>query len=57
MKKTSKKPMVEKKTGEKYKSKAAMLKHEKSEGMKERMKEYGSAAKRYAKGGMVKKGC
>lgn len=57
MKKPSKKPMVEKKTGEKYKSKAAMMKHEKSEGPKERMKEYGSAAKRYAKGGMVKKGC
>ena len=57
MKKPMKKPMVEKKTGEKYKSKAAMLKHEKSEGVKERMKEYGSSSKRYAKGGMIKKGC
>jgi quinol monooxygenase YgiN len=27
--------------GEMYKSKSAMKKHEKSEGMKERMKEYG----------------
>lgn len=33
--------------GEKYKSKSAMMKHEKSEGAKERMKEYG-------KGGMKK---
>ena len=28
--------------GEKYKSKSAMMKHEKGEGAKERMKEYGS---------------
>lgn len=28
--------------GEKYASKKAMMKHEKSEGPKERMKEYGS---------------
>lgn len=28
--------------GEKYKSKGAMMKHEKGEGMKDRMKEYGS---------------
>lgn len=28
--------------GEKYKSKGAMMKHEKGEGAKERMKEYGS---------------
>lgn len=28
--------------GEKYKSKSAMMKHEKSEGAKERMKEYGA---------------
>ena len=33
----------EKKTGETYKSKAAEMKHEKSEGKMERMKEYGSA--------------
>lgn len=56
MKKPAKKA-VEKKTGESYKSKAAMKKHEKAEGPKERMKEYGSPAKRFAKGGMVKKGC
>lgn len=56
MKKPAKK-MVEKKTGEKYKSKAAMMKHEKAEGPKERMKEYGSKAKRYARGGMIKRGC
>jgi hypothetical protein len=31
----------EKKTGEMYASKAAMMKHEKSEGKKERMMEYG----------------
>ena len=30
--------------GEKYKSKAAMMKHEKSEPMKDRMKEYGKKA-------------
>ena len=29
--------------GEKYKSKAAKMRHEKSEGMKERKMEYGSA--------------
>lgn len=54
-----KKPVKEKKTNEKYKSKAAMMKHEKSESAKDRMKEYGSSAKRFAKGGMVKgkKGC
>ncbi len=56
MKKPAKK-IVEKKTGEKYKSKTAMKKHEKAEGAKERIKEYGSPAKRFAKGGMVKKGC
>jgi hypothetical protein len=32
----------EKKTGETYGSKAAEIKHEKSEGKMERMKEYGS---------------
>lgn len=35
------KPIVEKKTGEKYASKAAMAKHEKKEGKKEMVKEYG----------------
>ena len=38
-----KKPMMEKKTGEKYASKAAMRKHEKSESKKEMVKEYGKA--------------
>lgn len=38
----AKKPMmVEKRTGEKYASKGAMRKHEKSEGKMERMREYG----------------
>lgn len=35
---------VEKKTGEKYKSKAAMAKHEKGESKKEMIKEYGKKA-------------
>ena len=35
------KKIVEKKTGEKYASKAAMAKHEKKEGKAEQMKEYG----------------
>ena len=39
--KTPKKPIVEKKTGEKYASKAAMAKHERTEGKKEMIKEYG----------------
>jgi quinol monooxygenase YgiN len=39
--------------GEKYKSKAAMKKHEGSEGMKERMKEYGP--KKAVKKAVVKK--
>jgi hypothetical protein len=51
MKKPAKKPVMEKKTGEKYKSKAAMMKHEKTEGKSERMKEYGP--KGYAMGGMI----
>lgn len=51
------KKVIEKKTGERYKSKAAKLKHEKAEGPKERVKEYGSKTRRYAKGGMVKRGC
>lgn len=37
--------------GEKYKSKASMAKHEKSEGAKDRMKEYGAK-----KGGKKKMG-
>lgn len=40
-KKPAKKAVFEKATGEKYASKAAMKKHEKSEGKAERMKEYG----------------
>jgi hypothetical protein len=36
-----KKMIKEKKTGEMYSSKAAMMKHEKKEGMKEMTKEYG----------------
>lgn len=40
--------VVEKKTGERYASKAAMRKHEKSEGASERKREYG-AAKRTTK--------
>lgn len=35
--------------GEKYKSKSAKMKHEKAEGSKERMKEYGSSKKKAAK--------
>ena len=35
------KKIVEKKTGEKYASKAAMMKHEKKESKAEQMKEYG----------------
>jgi len=42
--KAKSKPMVEKKTGEKYASKAAMVKHEKKEGKKEMAKEYGMKA-------------
>lgn len=44
--------------GEKYSSKAAMMKHEKGEGMKEMMMEYGKKAamkKATAKKGMMKK--
>ena len=40
-KKSAKKKIVEKATGEKYSSKAAMMKHEKSESKAERKKEYG----------------
>lgn len=39
--KAKSKMIIEKKTGEKYASKAAMKKHEKSESMQERLKEYG----------------
>lgn len=38
------KAIVEKKTGEKYASKSAMVKHEKKEGKKEMVKEYGMKA-------------
>lgn len=42
--------------GEKYKSKKAMMKHEKSEGPKERMMEYGKkSVKKAAKKAAVKK--
>ena len=37
--------VTEKRTGEKYSSKAAMRKHEKSEGPAARKREYGSAKK------------
>jgi hypothetical protein len=40
-KKSAKKAVIEKKTGEKYSSKSAKMKHEKGEGLKEMMKEYG----------------
>jgi hypothetical protein len=40
-----KKKVTEKATGEKYASKSAMMKHEKTEGKKERMKEYGKKKK------------
>jgi hypothetical protein len=43
------KPIVEKATGEKYKSAAAMAKHEKTEPKSQRVKEYGKAG---AKKGM-----
>ncbi len=39
----------EKATGEKYASKAAMMKHEKTESKAERMKEYGSGVKNTGK--------
>ena len=42
----NKKMMMEKGTGEKYASKSAMRKHEKSEGPAMRKKEYGSKMKR-----------
>ena len=42
--KAKSKPMVEKKTGEKYASKSAMAKHEKKESPKQMIKEYGMKA-------------
>ena len=39
--KSASKKVVEKKTGEKYSSKSSKMKHEKGEGLKEMMKEYG----------------
>lgn len=42
MKKKPMKMITEKKTGEKYKSKSSMMKHEKSESKAMRQKEYGS---------------
>lgn len=39
----AKKMIIEKKTGEKYASKTAMKKHEKTESKAERIKEYGKA--------------
>lgn len=41
-----KKPVMEKKTGEKYGSKSAMRRHERGEGKAERMKEYGKKGRR-----------
>jgi hypothetical protein len=55
MHKMKKGGIIEKGTGEKYKSKAAMMKHEKKETKAEEMKEhkmnYGGMAKKMAKGG------
>jgi hypothetical protein len=55
MHKMKKGGIIEKGTGEKYKSKAAMMKHEKKESKAEEMKEhkmsYGGMAKKMAKGG------
>jgi hypothetical protein len=42
--KAKSKPMVEKKTGEKYASKSVMAKHEKKESPKQMIKEYGMKA-------------
>ena len=43
------KKVIEKKTGEKYASKTAMMKHEKKEGKAEQMKEYGKVKRTPAK--------
>ena len=48
MKKTVKKVVVEKATGEKYPSKKAMMKHEKSEGKKMQSKEQSAFLKMIA---------
>ena len=45
-KKPMKKMITEKATGEKYKSRTAMARHEKSEGPAMRKKEYGSKMKK-----------
>ena len=44
--KKSSKMLMEKRTGEKYASKSAMKRHERSEGKSERMREYGRKGKR-----------
>jgi hypothetical protein len=44
--KAKSKPMVEKKTGEKYASKGAKMKHEKVESKKEQMREYGKVKRK-----------
>jgi len=44
-----KKKVTEKATGEKYKSKGAMVKHEKKESKAEQMKEYGKVKRTPAK--------
>lgn len=44
--KKANKMMVEKRTGERYVSKSAMKRHERSEGKSERMREYGKKGKR-----------
>ena len=59
MHKMKKGGIVEKGTGEKYKSKAAMMKHEKKESKAEEMKEHkmcgGGMSKKYARGGGIEK--
>jgi hypothetical protein len=49
------KKIVEKKTGEKYASKAAMAKHEKKESKAEQMKEYGKVKRSPMKMSVSKK--
>lgn len=46
VKKAAKKMVTEKRTGEKYTSKAAMRRHERSEPKSQRMKEYGKRGMR-----------
>ena len=61
MHKMKKGGIVEKGTGEKYASKAAMMRHEKKESKAEEMKEHGMkkggmcGAKKYARGGGIEK--